>query len=131
VSTTTTSTQQVVDAYYQTVNSGDWDTWLTLFADDIKMDEQLAGPVSGIETLRGAIGGMKKGYSKFLMHPLHTVIEGDQAAVIWHCEAANAAGVPIDAHGANYFQVKDGRITYMSNHHDSVPFRPFTEQKLD
>lgn len=131
MSTATTSTKDVVDAYYESVNKGDWDTWLTLFADDIKMDEQLAGPVSGIETLRGAVGGLKKGYSKFLMHPLHTVIEGDQAAVIWHCEAANAAGVPIDARGANYFEVKNGRITYMANFHDTVPFRPFTEQNLD
>jgi ketosteroid isomerase-like protein len=130
VSTATRTTKQVVDTYYESVNAGDWDTWLTLFADDIKMDEQLAGPVSGIETLRDGVGGLKRGYSKFLMHPVHSVIEADTAAVIWHCEAANAAGVPIDARGANYFEIKNGLITYMANFHDTIPFRPFTEQKL-
>lgn len=124
------STKEVVDAYYRTVNAGDWQEWLTLFAEDIKMDEQLAGPVSGIETLRGAVGGLEKGYSKFQMHPVHTVIDGDKAAVVWHCEAANAAGVPIDARGANYYEVKNGLITYFANFHDTVPFKPFTEQKL-
>jgi hypothetical protein len=38
--------------------------------------------------------------------------------------------VPIDAHGANWFQVRQGRITRMSTHHDSVPFRPFLDQEL-
>jgi ketosteroid isomerase-like protein len=130
MSNATRTMKQVIDAYYQSANAGDWDKWLTLFADDIKMDEQLAGPVSGIETLRDGVGGLKKGYSKFQMHPLHEVIEGDTAAVIWHCEAANASGVPIDAKGANYFVIKDGLITYFANFHDTVPFRPFTEQKL-
>ena len=37
---------------------------------------------------------------------------------------------PIDAIGANYFQVHDGKITYMRTIHDSVPFKPFTDQKL-
>jgi ketosteroid isomerase-like protein len=124
------STRDVVDAYYRTVNSGAWQEWLELFADDIKMDEQLAGPVSGIETLRGAISGLEKGYSKFQMHPIHVVVDGDKAAVVWHCDAANASGVPINAMGANYYEVKNGLITYFANFHDTVPFRPFTEQKL-
>jgi ketosteroid isomerase-like protein len=125
------STKDVIDRYYEYVNAGDWQSWLTLFADDIVIDEQLAGHAEGIDVLRGAVGGMEKGYSKFLMHPEHTIIDGGQAAVMWHCEAANAAGVPIDAHGANYFEVKNDKITYMRNFHDSVPFKPFTDQTLD
>jgi ketosteroid isomerase-like protein len=130
VSTRVADTAQVIKAYYQFVNAGDWQGYLTLFDDNVVIDEQLAGHVEGIGILRGAIGGLEKGYSKFLMHPVHIVVQGDEAAVIWHCEAANAAGVPIDAHGANWFQVRNGLITAMSTHHDSVPFKPFTEQDL-
>jgi ketosteroid isomerase-like protein len=124
------TTRQVIDAYYEYVNKGDWDGWLTLFTDDTVMDEQLAGHSEGLNVLAEGVGGLKKGYSKFEMHPMHIVIEGDKAVVIWHCVAANAAGVPIDARGANYFEMRDGKIAYTANFHDSVPFRPFLDQKL-
>jgi ketosteroid isomerase-like protein len=123
-------TRTVIDRYYETVNAGDWDAWLTLFADDVAVDEQLAGHVEGVKVLAGAVDVMKRGYSKFLMLPEHSVIEGDQAAVMWHCQAANATGVPIDVRGANYFRVEIGKIVYMSNFHDKGAFAPFTEQKL-
>lgn len=125
------TTREVIDQYYSSVNSGDWDTWLTLFDDGVVIDEQIAGHVEGIDVLRGAVGGLKRGYSKFLMHPLHVVVQGDEACVIWHCEAANASGVPIDAKGANYFRLKNGKIAYMANFHDTVPFQPFINQKFD
>ena len=124
-------TREVIDRYYETVNAGDWDTWLTLFADDVVVDEQLAGHLEGVGVLRGAVGAMKKGYSKFLMLPEHVVIEAEQAAVVWHCEAANATGVPIDVRGANYFRVEEDKIVYMANFHDKGAFAPFTSQKLD
>ena len=125
------STRDVIEKYYSSVNAGDWDTWLTLFADDIVIDEQLAGHVEGIEILRGAIGGLKKGYSKFQNVPRHIVVDGEEAAVVSKIEAANAAGVPIEANVANYFKLRDGKIAYMANFHDSVPFGPFLNQKLD
>lgn len=122
--------KEVINKYYQSVNAGDWDSWLLLFDENIIVDEQLAGHIEGLDVLKGGVEGIKKGYSKFLMHPLHTIIEGNGGCVIWRCEAANANGVPIDANGANFFKVENGKITYMSNFHDSVPFKPFLEQKL-
>lgn len=124
------STREVVDKYYAAVNAGDWDTWLTLFDDKIVIDEQLAGHVEGIEILRGAVGGMKKGYSKFFNRPTHIVVDGNEACVVSHIEAANAAGVPIDANVANYFRLENDKIAYMANFHDSVPFGPFLSQDL-
>ena len=63
--------------------------------------------------------------------PKHIVVNGDEAAVVSHISAANAAGDPIEANVMNYFQLRDGKIAYMANFHDSVPFRPFLDQKLD
>ncbi len=127
---TKVETKTVIDRYYESVNMGDWDTWLTLFANDIVMDEQLAGHIEGIEILRGAIGGLKKGYSRFQNVPSTTVISGNEACVISRIFAANASGIPIEANVANYFRLQDGKIAYMANFHDTVPFAPFLNQKL-
>ncbi len=124
-------TRTVIEKYFISVNNGDWESWLSLFDDNVVMDEQLAGHITGVDVLRGAVGVMEKGYSRFENHPLHIVVEGNRAMVLWHIVAANAAGEAIDVKGANYFEVKNGKITYMANFHDTVPFKPFTEQKLD
>lgn len=125
------NTQEVVEKYYETLNAGDWDTWLTLFDDNVIMDEQLAGHLEGVEILRGAVGGIKKGYSKFQNQPKHIVVNGNEACAVSQIEAANASGVPIEAKVANYFRIENGKIVYMSNFHDSKPFEPFLNQKLD
>ena len=44
---------------------------------------------------------------------------------------ANAAGVAIEAEVANYFKLTGGKITFMQNFHDTRPFDPFVNQKLD
>ena len=128
---TLVDTKTVIDTYYEAVNKGDWDTWLSLFANDIVVDEQLAGHVEGIDILRGAVSGLEKGYSRFQNVPSHIVIAGDEACVISHISAANASGVPIEANVANYFRLENGKISYMANFHDTVPFAPFVNQKLD
>lgn len=122
------TTRSVIDTYYTSVNDGDWDTWLTLFTETVVIDEQLAGHVEGIEILRGAVGGLKSGYSRFQNQPTHVIINENEACVISHISAANASGVPIEANVANYFRLERGKIAYMANFHDTVPFAPFVNQ---
>jgi ketosteroid isomerase-like protein len=129
------ATRDVIEKYYDCVNRGAWDEWLTLFSDDVVGDEQLAGHFAGIDVLRGAVTVIRNGYRIFHMYPQQMIIDGDAACVVWHCDAANASGVPIayaDSNrqviGANYFQLQNGKIVYMRTIHDSLPFRPFIEQ---
>ena len=51
-------TRQIIDSYYDSVNKGDWNTWLGLFQENVVIDEQLAGHVEGLDILRGAVGGL-------------------------------------------------------------------------
>jgi len=127
---TATDTRAIVNRYYEAVNAGDWDTWLALFATDVVVDEQLAGHIEGTGILGGAIGALKRGYSRFQNIPSHVLIDGDEACVISHISAANASGVPIEANVANYFRLENGKIKYMANFHDTVPFAPFVNQKF-
>ena len=127
------TTREVIEKYYDCVNRSAWNDWLTLFTDDVSGDEQLAGHFEGIDVLKGAIGAISYGYSKFQMIPKHIVIQGDEAAVIWRCQAANRAGTPIayknkperEVVGANYFRLEGGKIKYMRTIHDETAFAPF------
>lgn len=118
----------VIEAYYRLANAGDWDAWCDLFTDDQVMDEQLAGHIEGLSTLRPMMAGMGQAYSRFQNVPKHVVVNGEEAAVVSHISAANALGVPIEAEVMNYFRLRGGKIAYMANFHDSVPFRPFLDQ---
>jgi ketosteroid isomerase-like protein len=124
-------TREIIGQYYGFVNAGDWDGWLTIMDDGLVVDEQIDGHVEGKSNLLGIGDHFRKVYSKFLMHPQHIIVQGEQAAVIWQNESANATGVPISAIGCNYFQVKNGKITYMRTIHDTVPFKPMTDQKFE
>ena len=126
----TVATREVIDRYYELANAAEWDAWCDLVAEDMVMDEQLAGHIEGLSTLRPMMSGMGKAYSRFQNVPKQILVDGDQAAVVSHISAANAAGDPIEADVMNYFRLRDGKIAYMANFHDSVPFRPFLDQKL-
>jgi hypothetical protein len=127
------TTKKVIEKYYDCVNRSAWDDWLTLFTDDVTGDEQLAGAFEGIAVLKGAIGAISYGYSNFQMIPKHIVVEGNEASVIWRCQAANRAGTPIaynylpdrEVVGANDFRLEGGKIKYMRTIHDETAFAPF------
>jgi ketosteroid isomerase-like protein len=116
-------TRAVLDSYYRLANAGDWDAWCDLFATDLVMDEQLVGHVEGQDKLRELMAGFPGMYASFQNSPRHTVVDGEQAAVVSHISALTPAGERVEADVANYFQVSGGLIRYMANFHDSAPFR--------
>jgi ketosteroid isomerase-like protein len=118
------SPRETIDLYYQRANAGDWDAWCDLFTDDMVMDEQLAGHIEGLPTLRKMMGGMKEAYSRFQNQPKHVIVSGDEGAVVSHISAASAAVPSIEAEVMNYFRFRNGKIAYMANFHDSRPFAP-------
>lgn len=115
---------EVIAAYYKHANAGDWDSWCNLFDENMVMDEQLAGHIEGLGTLRPMMGGMKTMYARFQNMPKHVIVTGDEAAVVSHISAASPSGEEIEADVMNYFRLKDGKIVYMANFHDSAPFKP-------
>ena len=94
------------------------------------IDEQLAGHVEGLDILRGAIGGMEKGYSQASRTCRSTSsCQGNNAAVVSHISAANAAGeCRSRPRSPTTSSSRDGKISYMANFHDTRPFDPFVNQ---
>lgn len=114
--------RDVIERYYRYATAGDWDAWCGLFADDLVMDEQLAGRVEGIDTLREMMAGFPGTYPEFANRIRQLLVDGDQAAVVSRLEAKTAADRGIEADVMTWFRVTDGRISYMANFHDTVPF---------
>ena len=94
------------------------------------MDEQLAGHISGLKTLREMMAGMGQAYARFQNVPRYILVDGDQGAVLSHisARAAKYPGEAIEADVMNYFKLAGGKIVYMENCHDSKPFAPFLRQ---
>lgn len=115
---------KVIDNYYELANAGNWAPWCELFAENTVIDEQLAGRIEGRERLREIVAGFPTVYSSFRNTPRHVVVSGDQATVFSHISAISCDGTGIEADVANYFRLGEGGITYMTNVHDTVPFRP-------
>ncbi len=124
------SNLDILKQYYEHANAGNWDAWCDLFSEDQEMDEQLAGHISGLATLRGMMAGMGQAYAKFQNVPKTMFVSGDEGAVVSHISAlaAKYPDEPIEAEVMNYFKLRDGKIAYMANFHDSKPFAPFLRQ---
>ena len=118
------NTAEIVNSYYELANAGDWDRWCDLFAQDQVMDEQLAGHIEGLDTLRKMMAGFPAMYARFANVPRHIIVAGDEAAVVSHISAEAPSGATVEADVCNYFRIADGHIAYMANFHDTVPFQP-------
>lgn len=121
--------REILTKYYEYANAGDWDRWCDLFADDQVMDEQLAGHIEGLELLRSMMKGMGTMYRVFRNEPVHFIVdgavdsEGVKAAAVSHLTAVSTSGESIEARVMNFFRIADGKIAYMANYHDTVPFQ--------
>jgi ketosteroid isomerase-like protein len=122
--------REILEKYYEYANAGDWMAWCDLFTDNMVMDEQLGGHIVGLETLRGMMRGMGAAYARFQNVPIQMLVEGNSGAVKSHI-SARASKYPdeaIESDVMNFFTFENGKIAYMSNHHDSRPFEPFLRQ---
>jgi len=115
-------TREVVSKYFEYVNSGRWDDYLTLFDDHVVMDEQLMGHMEGIAEVAKGIEGLRHQPS-FRNQPLEIIVEGDKSMAIWRITADLPNGAKLDGKGVNFFVVKNGKIVKFSNYHDTVPFK--------
>lgn len=124
------NTREIIERYYIHANAGEWSKWCDLFAENMVMDEQLAGHIETLAALRPMMNGMGQAYKKFQNNPKHIIVEGGQAAAVSHISAiaAKYPEIPIEADVMNFFRIENGKIAYMSNFHDSKPFKPFLDQ---
>ncbi len=122
------TTEEVVKKYFEAVNAGDWETWLSLFDDNIVLIEPI-GTAEGIETLKQGVEGLKKGYANFQNNLLGMVVQGNEAVAFTQIEATTAGGKPVQAQVANHYTVKNSKIVRQQNYLDSKDLEPFLKEQ--
>lgn len=115
-------TKSVVEKYFESINNQDWNTWLTLFTDDVTVEDSISGKRKGLDSLRDTGQNTIAIFKKFENHIIHLVVNGDLAMVVCHISAITKNDVKIESTGANFYHVKNGKIRYMQSLHDTVPF---------
>ncbi len=118
-----TNIKELMRKYYKAGSTGDWQTWQVLLDDKVVMDEQLAGRLEGSSAMKAILDRIQTHYTKFDMRPHYMVAEGNEVCTGWQLEAVTSNGVPINATGAHYCRFENGKIVYMSNFHDTVPWK--------
>jgi PhnB protein len=118
--------RDVVRSYFEFMNAGRWEEYLSLYADDVIMDEQMAGHHEGKGHVREAVGMLQslQRLPNFRNELVQVFEDGDHAVGLWHMTLLAPNGMPVDCRGANYYWVQEGKIKYFSNFHDTVPYLP-------
>ncbi|NCR74321.1 MAG: hypothetical protein GPI92_01445 [Microcystis aeruginosa K13-06] len=115
-------TRELIKQYFECINTQDWDTWVSLFDDNVVMDEALSGHMEGRQAMKDSAKGIQEQFSKFENHIQEIVVEDERGMVVCRIEAVTVGGAVIESVGANFYRIANGKITYMASFHDRTPF---------
>lgn len=115
------TTKEVIIKYFEFVNSGQWDQYVELFDEHIIMEEQLLGHIEGKAAVAKSVEGLKSN-KEFRNYPLEVIVEGDKAVALWNIKSPKTNGSLLNVKGANFYKVKNGKIVYFANFHDTAVF---------
>lgn len=100
---------QLARRYYQLVDSGDHETMLTLFADDILYERGGTDPIHGIEALRRFYAG-----ERIIAEGRHeldlVLVQGDWVAVRGRFRGRLKDGQEVSVRFSDFHQFRDGKI---------------------
>jgi len=111
-------TQRVVDELYGAFVRGEPEGMLATFADDIQFRFLGQIEATGIDAARRFITDAAGKLTDLNFTILHTVIDGDRAAVTWSETARTAAGAEWVNHGVDVIEVRDGRVSSLHENND-------------
>ncbi len=118
---------EIVCAYFESVNAGNWQAWLSLFADDAVLEEPI-GSINGIQALTEGTHVLDKAYSKFENKLLSFFIDGDNACAQTHISAITMSGGVIEVDVCNVYLFKSGKIQRQKNYLDAQKLQPFLDE---
>ena len=111
-------TRRVVDELYRAFLGGDPEGMLMTFADDIEFRFLGQIKATGIHAARRFLTDAAGKLTDLDFTIVHTVLDGDRAAVTWSETARTAAGAEWVNHGVDVIEVRGGRIISLHENND-------------
>jgi ketosteroid isomerase-like protein len=121
------TTKEIITKYFDSINNSDWETWVSLFDENIIYDDAVSGKMEGIEAIKQAAKGISMGFKSFKNFAEETVVEENKAMVVCRIDAIAANGKSLNSTGSNFYRIKDGKIVYVASFHDPAPFNKLWE----
>jgi len=101
--------KEVMAKCYECFSTGDMETFVTLFHDDVVVTingmHRLSGVHEGIDAWMGVLSQVPVRYDNFSVTPTNMIAEGDQVFTQLHAKADG-----LDANFGHYGKVVDGKI---------------------
>ena len=101
--------KEVIAKAYECFNTGDMETFVTLFHADVVVTingmHRLSGVHEGIDAWLGVLSQVPARYDNFSVTPTNMIAEGDQVFTQIHAKADG-----LDANFGHYGKVVDGKI---------------------
>jgi ketosteroid isomerase-like protein len=112
-----------IAAYFESINSEDWDRLATLFHDDAELRGPGTPPRIGGEAVASYFRDALRPYPVHHDEPTREIYAGDTVTVEIHFEGQLANGAPIAFDAVDVFDFVDGRIKHESSWYDSYHVR--------
>ena len=120
-----TDAKAVADKFFSAWTKGDLDTARTLLHDDVSF----AGPIDSFDNADAYVGALR-GLSQIVAsaEEQKVFVDGNDVCVIYDLVTKTPAGT---AATAEWYHVRDGKISSVRVYFDARPFAPMFEQRGD
>ena len=111
--------RQIIQAYFDRMNSEDWEGLGDLFDEDAVLEAPGFPRQRGRETVRGYFRAALGIYPKHYDDPVRIVVAGDTVTVNIHYEGTLANGHQLSFDAVDVFDLRDGKIVEQTSWYDS------------
>jgi uncharacterized protein (TIGR02246 family) len=115
----TDATRALIEQFYVAYVGGNREGMLALLADDAVVTFLGHGTFRGKDDIRAYMTWAATQLPELDFHIVRTIVDGDQAAVVWDETGVTKRGEPWQSQGVDVYRAADGRIVELTVYSDT------------